>query len=93
MSWWMIAMIGIVVWWFWPRIVAGMSASPVGSNTATLDDYAAAIKMASPNHDTAFAAMVVVRDRLLELGASAAELEQLTTLAPILLRMPPTKEA
>lgn len=94
MSWWMIVLVGAGVWWAWPKLFATTTAAgsaAVQSLSQTVDQVLPAKTAATAA--TAFRSMETLRDRMIEVGASSEELEQLTTLAPILLRVPPAKEA
>lgn len=82
MNLWIIIAAGVAAWWFWPRL-SGTAAAP---SWRSLDEAADLVAPHVNTASVAFCAMEKVRNRMLEVGASAEEIEQLTTLAPVLLR-------
>lgn len=93
MEWWTILIFGGVVWWLWPKLFGNDPPVPTSPpRLSSLEDLRATIEPPSPTAAAAFSAMERVRDRMIEVGASREELDQLTALAPILLRVPAAEE-
>lgn len=86
MNLWMIIAAGVAAWWFWPKLSGSSSSTSTATNWRSLDDVAGLVSLNTNTASAAFCAMETVRNRMLEVGASAEEIEQLTTLAPVLLR-------
>ena len=83
MNLWIIIAAGVAAWWFWPKLSGTAAAAP---NWRSLDEMSDLVTPHMNTASAAFCAMETVRNRMLEVGASAEEIEQLTTLAPVLLR-------
>lgn len=88
MNSWMIILAIAAAWWYWPKLSSNSTASPTSNQPRPLDNVASelAASLAPDTASGAFRAMETVRDRMLDVGATDTEVDQLTQLAPVLLR-------
>jgi hypothetical protein len=97
MEWWTVLIFGSVVWWLWPKLFGGEPPKTlrdaIKPGTPSLEELEQTAAQADPSASEAFRAMERVRDRMVEVGAASNEIEQLTSLAPILLRVPSPEES